>query len=278
MEDSEACNEAPQTRVRKTNSFLQDEPQYRFDEKGFKVPIEPVLTSVASKAKKPPLAPKKTAAAPVPAPAAPEVVAIAARPLVLDPPDGTIAVEEEAKKAKRTQIQWNEQRDELLLDKITQHNALEKGKMGERFQLIADDLFNLDAFKNFSLVKGDTFQKRYSEMKRDVSNRWALDKESANLSGLPEFNSSALKGWERKIYTIILREEKSSKGKAITSLHGLNKEISMLTHEKNGIKRQLLGMKYLPVGSTQIREVREEDLEPVCECGEKGESDDEEGE
>ena len=146
-------------RVRKANSQLQDEQQYRFDEKGYKVPIEPVAVPVATIFKRPPIAPKKT----VVAPAQPEavLVPIAARPVELPPPDGTVSAM--PNKAKRTQIQWNNERDELLLDKIIEHNALERGKMSDRFQLIADELFKLEAFKKFSIVKGNTFQKRYTD-------------------------------------------------------------------------------------------------------------------
>ena len=72
--------------------------------------------------------------------------------------------------------------------------------MGPRFQKIADDLFKLDAFKNLTVVKRDTFHKRYTELKRYVTQRWAnIDQEGANLSGLPEFNSNNLKRWEKKM-------------------------------------------------------------------------------
>ena len=256
MEDAEAPPTQP--RVRKQNSLLQDEPAYRFDEKGYRVPLAAAATPPAPKAKKPPLAPKKTMEAPVPVPAAAEVVPIAARPRELAPPDGTI--EEEAKKAKRTQIQWNDQRDELLMDKVIAHNALERGFMKERFQAIADELFKLEAFKNYSLVNGGTFQKRYTDMRKDAVKRWAIDEEGANLSGLAEFDSSALKGWERKLYTIILREEKSSKGKAITTVHGLNREISMLTHEKAGIQRQIKGLKFTQGNSSEVVEIEDSDF------------------
>jgi len=103
------------SRVRKQNSQLQDEPSYRFDEKGYKVPVEHAAPSVtaAPKQKKPPQAPKKTVEAPVPAPAAADPIPIAEREL--SPPDGTVATKKKPNEQKWYEIHWTDERDELLL-------------------------------------------------------------------------------------------------------------------------------------------------------------------
>ena len=259
MSSSDSSEASTFTRVRKPNSQLQDEPQFRFNEKGFRIRIEPAAPPEIPRTKKPPLPPKKTAEKPAappaaaPPPAAALVIPIAARDQ-LPPPDGTGPLAE-ATKPKRTQIQWNDERDEMLIDKVTALDPNDKRKLEDRFQDIADDLFKTEAFKNFTVVKGGTFQRRYTEMKKDALKRWAIDEEGANLSGLPEFDSSKLKGWEMKLYTILLREEKGAKGKAVTTVHGINREISMLTHEKEGLQRQLKGMKFLQGNSAEPIEI-----------------------
>ena len=225
--------------------MLQDEPSYRFDEKGYKVPIEPAdPPPPPSKSKtKPPLAPKTTTAAVVSALVASAEQPIAALDRELPPPDGTVQGVSK-NPPQRKQIQWNDQRDELLLDYVVEFNALENKKMGERFQQIAVELFKLEPFKAFSVVKGDTFQKRFTDMKKDALMRWGISQEGANLSGLLEFNSSALKGWEQKLYAILLKQETSARGPAITTAKGLQREISMLVHEKEVIQKQLKGLQY----------------------------------
>ena len=156
-----------QGRARKQNSLLQDEPQYRFDEKGYKVPIEPAAPPPpSSKSKvKPPLPPKKTAEAPNRVEVDP--TPIAARDL--PPPDGTgDPKKKNANEPKRYQIHWTDERDELLLDMVVKFKALEGKKMTERFQEIADELFTLEPFKDFTVVKGETIQKRFTDMKKDA--------------------------------------------------------------------------------------------------------------
>ena len=106
MSSSDSSEASTFTRVRKPNSQLQDEPQFRFNEKGFRIRIEPAAPPEIPRTKKPPLPPKKTAEnaatappAAAPPPAAAEVIPIAAREL--SPPYGT-GPSAEATKAKRT--------------------------------------------------------------------------------------------------------------------------------------------------------------------------------
>ena len=108
-----------QGRARKQNSLLLDEPQYRFDEKGYRVPIEPAgPPPPPSKSKiKPPLPPKKTTVAAVSTSVVSAEHPIATLDRELPPPDGTVQAVA-TNQPKPTQIQWNDQRDELLLDYI----------------------------------------------------------------------------------------------------------------------------------------------------------------
>ena len=195
------------SRVRKPYSLLQDERNTVFVN-GYAVPV-PAAT-------RPPLPPPKkkqktstVAIAVVPDEPLP--------PADLPQPDGTgTAVgAKEVVPPKRVQIQWTDEVCNLFMEKIVEKNAQEHGHMKERFEVIATELYKLDLFKNFTVVKGDSFQSRFLTMKKEAKTKWALDCEGANLSGLAEFNSDAQKPWEKILYTLIVRELKGEKGKAI---------------------------------------------------------------
>ena len=185
-------------RVRKPNSLLQDERPTVFVN-GYAVPVAaPAPQPVAPPKKK-----SKTAPAPVVAP----VVAVIVPPepaVELPQPDGTGP--KEAVPAKRVQILWTDDVINLLLDKIVAKNATEHGKMEERFEEIATELFKLESFKTFTKVKGDSIRAYFTKLKKDCKAKWALDCEGANLSGLAEFDSDALKPWGKKLYTLLVKE------------------------------------------------------------------------
>ena len=223
------------TRVRKPNSLLVDERPTVFVN-GYAVPVAaPALPPVVQQRKK-----QKTVPAPVAAPA--EAVVVPPEPAVeLPQPDGTGP--KEAVPANRVQIVWTDNIISLLLDKIVAKNATEHGKMDERFDEITKELFELDSFKNFTKVKGDSIRAYFTKLKKNCKAKWAMDSEGANLSGLAEFDSDARKPWEKKLYTLIVKEMKGEKGKAITTVKGIQREISMLTHERTVLLKGLKGVK-----------------------------------
>ena len=205
-------------RVRKPNSFLVDERPTVFVN-GYAVPVAApaLLPPVVQQRKK-----QKTVPAPVASPA--EAVVVPPEPAVeLPQPDGTGP--KEAVPAKRVQIVWTDDVISLLLDKIVAKNATEHGKMDERFDEITAELFQLDSFKNFSKAKGDSIRAYFTKLKKECKAKWAMDSEGANLSGLAEFDSDARKPWEKKLYTLIVKEMKGEKGKAITTVKGIQREI-----------------------------------------------------
>ena len=82
---------------------------------------------------------------------------------------------------------------------------------------------------------------------------------------------------------MLLKEEKQGKGKKITTVKGINREISMLTHERGIIQRQLKGLKYQGSSDEPVDDLISVDdfqdlLQEEEEEEEEREANDEEGE
>ena len=222
-------------RRRKPNQLLQDE-RCTVYVNGYAVEVrtEPPLPVAQSKKK------QKSVPAPVVVPAEP---VLATPPAVVDlpQPDGTEAPAPVP--GKRVQIVWSDSVISLLLDKIVAINATEYKKMDERFEQIATELFKLESFKTFTKVKGDSIRSYFTKLKKECKAKWAMESEGANLSGLEEFDSDSLKPWEKKMYTLIVKELKGEKGKAVTGAKSIQREISMLQHERAILLKGVKGVK-----------------------------------
>lgn len=83
-------------------------------------------------------------------------------------------------------LPWNPKQVEALVMSAQIESAYKKTKvtMEVKWTAVVNRLFEQELFKRYNRPKWDSVQAKFNRLRKDISNKYALEKEGANLSGL----------------------------------------------------------------------------------------------
>jgi hypothetical protein len=137
------------------------------------------------------------------------------------------------RKAKRITINWSEHLEAVLLAQILSRKAFMRtsdNNLETKWALVRDDCKAHQLFAaEIDKLTIESVRKKWNSLRNEVSGKYSLEKEGANLSGLPENASANLK----QIYNMIVTELKHKSDKLETDIRKAKRNDAMLRHEGN---------------------------------------------
>ena len=134
-------------------------------------------------------------------------------------------------RGRKNAVVWSEQKELALVTLVLKHKAYKKTdkKKEEKWAAVKQELFQLACFQGDPECSVSNIAKKYERMESDISKRFSLTQEGANLSGLPEHCSEM----EHTIYSMVVEKLNTQREKEELSKKEQARENSMLTHETN---------------------------------------------
>jgi len=125
-------------------------------------------------------------------------------------------------------IPWTNEQLQLLMQTYNKvANSGKKMNRDETFKLITAELSLQPHFALYTPINPTTVLKKFNREKKAILEKYALDREGANLSGL---NDMSL--WENILYKILEKEATTKKSKEEETKKQKLRNVSMLTHEQ----------------------------------------------
>jgi len=145
---------------------------------------------------------------------------------------------EEAQKApKRVNVDWKDDEIKIyLIDKVDEKKAfmsIPGENIEKKFDEIADELWEVPLFHKFTKVKGNSIQQAWLRIRGEISNRYALEKEGANLSAIP----NDIPSLDTKVIALIIAQLQQEIDKSNKKAKEVRRENSMLAFEKGVVDR-----------------------------------------
>lgn len=151
----------------------------------------------------------------------------------------------------RNNYSWSPSAEHKLVSMAMKHKAYKRTRrrMDDKWSDVRTELMNHREFSSCPELSWRNIRQKFDRMKKEVTSKYALEAEGANLSGLPD--PSEVSAAESLMYDIVVELLKYKNEKEELEAKERSRQASMLTHEKNMIATQSKACGYMNLDLTK---------------------------